>query len=92
LGLTDEQFYALTPRQFHLLLDQHRERTEHTELLAGIIASNIVNWGFQPPKKTAVPADFMPSRMREKPKPKRINRKRIAVNVRAFLEAQRKST
>jgi hypothetical protein len=89
LGLTDEEFYALTPRQFHLLIDQHRERVEHQELLAGTVASAVANWSMKSPKEPLCAADFMPSRRdREKEKPRRVNRRRVATRVRAFLAAQ----
>lgn len=85
--MTAEEFFRLTPRQFHLLIDQNRERTEHQELLTGIIASAVANWSMCAPKRALAPAHFMPSRQHQQEKPKRINRKRIAMNVRAFLEA-----
>jgi hypothetical protein len=88
LGLSDDQFYCLTPRQFHLLLDQHREQVEHQELLSGIIASAVANWSMGAPKKPLAPADFMPSRRDREEKSPRLNRKRIADNVRSFLQGQ----
>jgi hypothetical protein len=91
LGLADEEFYALTPRQHHVLVDQHLERTEHAELLAGTIAAAVANWSMGAPKKPMCAADFMPSRQgRERKEPsKRLNRKKIAAGIRAFLEDQR---
>jgi hypothetical protein len=88
LGLTDGEFFALTPRQFHLLVDQHRERVEHQELLSGIIASTVANWSMTGPRKALTPSDFMPSRRQAKAEQKkkpRVNRKRIADRVRSFL-------
>lgn len=88
LQVTDEEFWALTPRQFHLLLARHRERTEHRELLAGLIAATTANHSFAPPKKPLAPADFMPSqwaKKRAKPKTERMNRKRVATSVRALM-------
>jgi hypothetical protein len=89
LCLSDADFYALTPRQFHLLVDQHRERVEHQELLTGILAANIVNWSMHAPEKAKVASDFMPCRARARPERKpRLNRKKIAMDVRAFMNAQ----
>ena len=89
LGLSDKAFYALTPRQFHLLVDQHRERVEHQELLTGILASTIANWSMGAPKEPLAPSVFMPCRARARRERKpRLNRKQIAVDVRAFLNAQ----
>lgn len=82
----------MTPRQFHLLLDRHREKVEHQELLNGIVASAIANWSMHKLPKPLSAADFMPSRFgrREEEPRVRINRKRIAAHVRAFLDAQMK--
>jgi len=70
-------------------VDQHRERVEHQELLAGIIASTVANWSMGAPKRPLCPADYMPSRSGDQ-KPERINRKRIADQVRSALGAYTK--
>jgi len=78
----------MTPRQFHLLIDQHRERVEHQELLAGIIASSVVNYSMGAPKRPTCPADFMPSRggkSRTASASIRINRKQVAEDIRAWV-------
>jgi len=95
--LTDREFYRLTPRQFHLLVDQHRERIQHQELLTGILASEIANRSMRPPDKWLPPSHFMPSRNGDEWEPGsrntsgRINRKKIATKVRGFLEEQMKA-
>jgi len=70
-----------------LLLDRHRERTEHQELLAGIVASTIANYAGRTLKDgvSAAPSQFMPSKPR-KPKRAQIDRERIAEGTRAFFE------
>jgi hypothetical protein len=91
-GLTDDDFFRLTPRQFHLLTDRHAERTQHQEYLFGILAAVAVNHSFNPPKKATVPGDFMPSLAKERQRRKpRENRKAIANHLRAFLMAQMKA-
>jgi hypothetical protein len=85
LGLTDQQFFDLTPRQFHLLLDQHRERTKHEEWMVGILAATIANFSGHPPKEPLKPTDFMPSARAPEEKPKRINRRKVADRIRDFL-------
>jgi hypothetical protein len=104
LGLTDAEFYALTPRQYYMLVDTFRKSVEHSELLGGIIAANIANWSMYAPKTAMKPADYMPSKIAEREpagaskRPKqRINRKAIADNIRhlfanyqAHYEAQQK--
>jgi hypothetical protein len=92
LGLTAEQFYELTPRQYHLLLDRHREREKHKEWLAGVVASAVANFGMGAPKEALRPADFPLMLIQDtKPKPKRINRRRIAAKIReAFTTAMQR--
>ena len=93
LGLSDDDFFVLTPRQLHVLLGAHRERVRHDELLAGIVAACVVNHSMAPPKRAAVPSDFMPCEWenRQRQKPERLNRKRVASQVRSFLEGQAKT-
>lgn len=83
LGLTDDEFFALTPRQFHILLKRHKEVIEHEELLTGILACTFANytanWSMSPPKRGLgkVPSDFMPCKALSMPvKKKRRNRKK----------------
>ena len=69
-------------------------RVRHSELLAGIVAAVVVNHSMGAPKKAAVPADFMPSEWenRQPPqKPVRLNRQRVASQVRSFLQGQAKA-
>ena len=91
LALTDEEFFDLTPRQLHLLLDQHKEQTQQHELLAGIVACTIANHSFSPPKKALLPADYMPSqwaiRQHQRNPAPRLNRKQVASNIGCFLRA-----
>jgi hypothetical protein len=81
LGLTPDQFYALSPRQLHLLIDRHWERVRHQELLAGIISAEIRNNSQFRPTKAAIPRDFMPYCWDSKPKRTRTARKD---NLKAF--------
>ena len=83
LRLSDAEFWALTPRQFHLLVARHREESEHQQYLAGLICSTIANFSLGRPKRPLVPDDFMPARA--KPREKKVSRRLIAQNVRCFL-------
>jgi len=89
LGLTDDQFYALTPRQYHLLLERHRDREKHTEWMVGLLASTVANWSMGAPKEPLQPRDFPLLLLRDAPSEKhpRINRRRIAKNIRAQFQA-----
>jgi hypothetical protein len=91
--LSDDEFLSLTPREFFVLVHQHRMRIEHDELLTGILAAQIANWSIGAPKKPRVPSQYMPSRLVQGRRPRqqrerreRINRKQIADDVRAFFE------
>lgn len=89
LGLSDDEFFALTPRQFAALIKAKKEQLERNEALVGILAATIGNHSMNPPKKAYVPADFMPSQsMNRAPVKKRINRKATADSIRSFLMAQ----
>ena len=92
LGLSDEGFLDLQPRQYFLLMEKHNEQTRHNELLAGIIASTVANFSPYPPKKPLSAAVFMPSEQANKPaKAKRRTRKdreATASIVRAMLTAR----
>ena len=70
-----------------LLIDEHRKRVEHTELLAGIIASTVANWSMHTPKEALRPRDYMPSRYgASRPKRPKVNRKLVAEQVRFALD------
>jgi hypothetical protein len=96
LGMSTDEFFRLTPRQFDLLMQQHRERVEYEEYMAGLLAATVANFSMGAPKKPLEPADFMPSR-RQKARTKRERppRQLIAQNIRCFLlgtiEAQKKA-
>ena len=96
LGLSDEEFYRLTPHQYYVLLKRHenlhKDRRWHAEWLTGVLASTIVNWSMGAPKEPWQPKDFPLRLLRDKDdlKPKRINRKRIAAQIRATLDGWNK--
>jgi len=84
--LTDDEFYALTPRQYALLLERHRERERHTEYLVGLVAATIANWSIGAPKDPLKPRDFPLLLLRDEEslvRPAQINRKKIAEQIRA---------
>ena len=95
-GLTPDQFYDLTPRQYDLLLTAHYKKQEFAEWQTGIIASAIANWRFGRTEDSPVlkPTDFalphLRAGMKAERKP-RINRQKIAVNVRAQFESAMKA-
>ena len=68
LRLTEEQFYALTPRQFVWLRERHKQEREYQELLMAIPVSTLANHSMAAPKKAYKPYDFMPCKIAERAK------------------------
>jgi hypothetical protein len=69
-----------------LLIERHNERLEFEEYCAALVASTLANYaGRIREKADAAPRDFMRSLARKQYRP-RVNRKAIAVDIRAFLE------
>ncbi len=69
-GLSESQFFALTPRQYHALVKRKERDIEHRELLAGIVASTTANFSMGAPERALSPRDFMPSQwVKELPEP-----------------------
>ena len=62
LGLTEEEFWGLTPRQYRALLDRHEEAQEWQDYRAGVIAATVVNMLKAKGGKTYKPTDFMPTK------------------------------
>jgi hypothetical protein len=67
LGLSKDEFFELTPREFVALKKQHEYKTRHTELLTAIIATSIVNTGMCRPEKPLPFSHFMPSEWSKQP-------------------------
>lgn len=66
LGLSDDEFYRLTPRKLGLLKDRKDEALAHQELLIGIAVATLANHSFGMPKEPYSPADFMPTQLAKK--------------------------
>lgn len=60
LGLSSEQFYALTPRQFHLLSEVHRRRLLHHEEIQAYTTAAVINYSLGAPEDAVQPMRFMP--------------------------------
>lgn len=93
LALTDREFYDLTPRQYQVLLERHREKQRHTEWLAGVIASAIGNFSMCRPEEPLQPKDFPLALLREEAPARRprINRKKAIEQMRAaFTQAMKR--
>lgn len=95
LRLSDDAFYALTPRKFDALQKRHKYQTESNELLFGQLTSWVANTGFKSCDKPTTIEDFMPSQWQKKAnktedKPHTVKRRKraiIAQEVRQVLAA-----
>lgn len=89
LKLSAAEFWELTPRQYHLLLERHRDKQKHTEWLVGVLTSTVVNWSMVPaPKEPLRPRDFPFPMLQEREKKPRINRKKIAGRILANFDRE----
>jgi hypothetical protein len=70
LGLSADQFYAISPRQLDALLKRHRYRSESNEFMFAQLTSWVANSGFRSTEKPTTAHDFMPSVWRKKAKQK----------------------
>lgn len=93
--LSEETFWAMTPRNFAALMTQHKYAIRHQELLTAIIAASTVNTSFCAPEKPREFAAFMPSEWAKipakKPRKKRMSqgeREYIRSKVHCFLMAR----
>lgn len=59
LGLSDDEWLDMTPRQFAALRIRHMQKMQREELLVGILASSTVNSGFCPQDKPVRAESFM---------------------------------
>jgi len=61
LGLTSDEFFALTPRQFDALLKRREHETQRAEYMQAQIAAYTINFSACHPKESVDPFDLMPS-------------------------------
>jgi hypothetical protein len=65
LGVSEPDFWALTPRQLNALTKRWRARWDAERYLFGMLASVTANFSFCHPKEPYSPADFMPGYKRD---------------------------
>lgn len=63
LGLSDEAWLDMTPRQVHALRAVQLQQMQREELLVGIVASTMANFGFRSPTKAISAESFMLHRL-----------------------------
>jgi hypothetical protein len=59
LGLSDEEWLAMTPRMVQVLGQQRLERQRETELMFAMIVANTINFSSCHPDKAVLPREFM---------------------------------
>jgi hypothetical protein len=69
IGLSDEEFFSLTPRKYKLLRLRHEELESKKELLNGLLCSVVANFSANGVEEPLSAFDFMPSRMIRKTEP-----------------------
>jgi hypothetical protein len=65
LGVPEERFWAMSPRQLGLLTDRFERRQQREELLVGLLASVTANYSFCAPKEPLSATDFVFSKRSE---------------------------
>jgi hypothetical protein len=60
LGLSDEEFYRLTPSLLSRLLHRHREALAHSEMCSALTTAAVINHSMCPPEKAVSWIDFAP--------------------------------
>jgi len=66
LGLTDDEFYGLTPRQYDALLKRKEYQTWQQEFLFAQLTAFSVNFSLCHPMEPVCIGDFMPSEFAKK--------------------------
>ena len=70
LGLTADEWLAMTPRMVQALIARRMERTRQLELMIGMVIANNANYSSCAPKEPLLPERFMLHPWpKEKPKP-----------------------
>lgn len=91
LRLSDEAFYALTPRKFDALQKRHKYQTESNEILFAQLTSWVANTGFKSCEKPTSITDFMPSKWQRKAETAKVIKRRrravIAEEIRRTMAA-----
>jgi len=78
LHLTTDQFYELTPRQFHLLTEAHRRHLSHMEMIQAYTTSAVINT-MGAPEEPVPPTKFMPNWRQPKQAPSDTQFKRLTL-------------
>jgi hypothetical protein len=91
LGLSDDDFYALTPRQLDALLKRKKVETSANEFMFAQLTSWVANTGFRTAEKPTAARDFMPSEWGKTPAKAALKRVRMTKKRRAAVANQIRS-
>jgi hypothetical protein len=61
LGLSDAEFWKITPRQYDALYERHKEHIQRWEYMFAQNTAYTVNFSMGHPKEPISPSDLMPS-------------------------------
>jgi hypothetical protein len=86
LNLSDTDFLRLTPRLYFTLSELHYERQKHIEWQTGVLASTVANFSMSRPEEALRPKDFPLPLLWEAKKRPRLNRKKVAAEIRAVFD------
>lgn len=69
LGLSNDEWLEMTPRQLNALRKRYVERIQREELLIGLVCSTTANFSFCRPNRMLTARDFMLHQFPEPPTP-----------------------
>jgi hypothetical protein len=91
LGLSQEEFFLMQPRQLHALMKRWELSEENREFMPAQIASAVVNYSMGAPTEPVKADDFMPSRQkrkvdkRERVRLRKVDRELAATQIRGVM-------
>ncbi|HET9087139.1 MAG TPA: hypothetical protein VFN53_06440 [Acidobacteriaceae bacterium] len=85
LHLSHAEFLDLTPRQYSALSDAQSVVTQQNELLFAQLTAATINYSTLHPKDPVQVDALMPSRWDAKRVTKRVNRKKVAADIRSVV-------
>lgn len=81
MGLTKEEFFALTPRLFHELRAQYRKRERDVHTMVSLLRLDVINFSYRAPRERITLDDLLPPPEAEEP----VKRPRLTVKRRAAI-------
>jgi hypothetical protein len=76
MGLSKEEFFALTPRLFDELRKQYLKRERETHTMLSLLRLDVINFSYRAPKDRITLDDLLPPEVSEPVKRPRLTAKR----------------